>query len=301
MRIAHIINTIKLQKNNELYTAQEITFSTLQAAKKFTLTNAQIELYSTQYPEDRGVVPDFITCLSDLEHSVLDLNSKWKGKKLPFISEILSKGKEIPNFDFLIYTNIDIALMPHFYNYVVDKLNNGHDAIVINRRRISKNYKFPEDINSMYSDLGLSHPGFDCFIVKKELIDTFYFGQICIGTPFLEVSFLHNIASFAARPLYVMDAHLTFHLGTEVLSNRKKNDVYWHNRKTYFNEIRPKLAHNFKLSQFPYFDHKFHLRSMKWMLNPAVFMREYIRLECKHLSKKLMIFLKEFRWKLLQR
>lgn len=273
----------------------------MKRSKEWCVENENITFYCTQFEEDHSVIPDYFSPLSDLKRSVIDVNPALKGKKLPLIGDILEKSKEIKAFDYLIYTNADIAVMPHFYNFVLDQLSNGHDAIVINRRRISGKYKFPEDLSLMYSDQGRSHPGFDCFIVKRALIEKFVFNDICIGIPFLEVSFIHNIASFADNPLYVMDAHLTFHIGTEVLEKRTKNLYYWHNRKIYFEKIQPKLKQGFTLSRFPYANERIPIRSLKWILNPGLFTREYIRLERKHLLATIRSKIKELRWRILAR
>jgi hypothetical protein len=301
VKIAHIINPVNVQKKTELYSAQIVTYASMDLARKWYLGDSEISFFSTQFKEDYDMIPEYITPLSDLNRSVLDVNPKLNGKKLPLIADILEKSNEINAFDYLIYTNVDIALMPQFYSFVVNQISKGHDAIVINRRRLSKKYNFPEDMSLMYSDLGLSHPGFDCFIFKKELIQKFIFNEICIGIPFLEVSFIHNIASFAKNPLYVLNAHLTFHLGTEVLSNRKKDEYYWHNRKNYFNTIQPKLAPTFKLANFPYFNENILLRAIKWGLNPALFTREYLKLEGRNTILKMKTIIDEIRWRILQR
>ena len=98
-----------------------------------------------------------------------------------------------------------------------------------------------------------------------------------------------------------MDAHLTFHLGTEVLPKGRKNAFYWHNRSIYFKKIEPQLAPHFKLSGFPYFNEKIPVRSLKWVLNPALFTRNYIRLERKNLLSRLRLIIQELRWRMLQR
>lgn len=301
MKIAHIINPVNVQKINDLFAAQKVTFESMIRAKKWYEGDAEINLYSTQFPEDHAIIPEYIHPLSDLKKSVLDVDSTLNGRKLPLIADILEKRNEIEDFDYLIYTNADIALMPHFYEFVTNKISEGHDAIVINRRRLSQKYNRIEELNLMYSDLGSSHPGFDCFVIKKALISEFIFHDICIGIPFLEVTFIHNIASFASNPLYVFDAHLTFHLGTEVLSNRKKDNYYWHNRKVYFNIIKPKLSQNFELAKFPYFNEKIVLRALKWSLNPALFTRDYIRLEGRSKFQKIKGLFDEVRWRILQR
>lgn len=273
----------------------------MERALIWSTDEVDVQVYTTQFEEDREIIPTHFIQLSNLKRSVLDVNPQLKERKLPLIGDILEKATEIEAYDYLIYTNADIALMPHFYSFVASQLLKGHDALVINRRRIGNHYQFPEDLDLMYADLGRSHPGFDCFVFKKELINQFILDNICIGIPFLEVSLIHNIASFAKHPLYVMNGHLTFHLGTEVLSSRQKNPFYWHNRNSYFRNIQPKLSRHFKLSGFPYFSERLTKRSLKWMLNPSLFTRNYIQLEGKNLIEKLRSFRNEWRWRLLQR
>ena len=83
------------------------------------------------------------------------------------IKDIFEKFNEVDDADYFIYTNVDIALMPYFYNVVFDYIKAGHDAIIINRRRLNKHYSSPNELQFMYADLGKSHPGFDCFIFNK--------------------------------------------------------------------------------------------------------------------------------------
>lgn len=269
-------------------------------AKQQSKTNALISLYTTQYEEDRSIIPAGFNILSNLERSVLDVNKKLQGKKLPLIGDILSKLKDAEASDYIIFTNMDIALMPHFYDAVFAYLEKGHDALVINRRRLSHTYSTVEELPLMYSDMGKSHPGFDCFVFKTELLEKFILDDICVGISFLEATLVHNIFSFAENPLYIPDAHLTFHIGMDVLVPRN-NAFYHHNRRCFFDKIQPQLKPHFELKKFPYNSLPMPKRALKWILNPSLFTRNYLQLEGKNLFQRTKARLDEIRWRILQR
>lgn len=269
-------------------------------AKNFTDLNVQI--VTTQYEEDRAIIPDSFQILSNLQRSVLEVNTSLTKRKLPLIHDILQKTKEVTTGnDYIIFTNVDIALMPYFYESVNALLQQGHDALVINRRRLSNTYSNVEELPLMYADLGKSHPGFDCFVFHQSLLDRFILDDICVGISFLEVSLMHNLLAFAQKPLYVPDAHLTFHIGMDVLVPRKQNPFYWHNRKTYFEKIQPQLRDKFDLGKFPYADEKLPIRALKHALNPSLFTRNYLELEANSWKQRIKNRLDEIRWRILQK
>nr|WP_315164614.1 hypothetical protein [uncultured Flavobacterium sp.] len=298
--LIHIINPVKVAKNSDLFYAQPITFESILVAKNFSKHKEKITLCTTQFEEDKSIIPEGFIQLSNLDQSVLDVNSELKSRKLPLIKDILNKIKEIGPCDYCIFTNVDIALMPHFYDTVFEYLEKGHDAIVINRRRLSNQYTKVEDLPLMYADLGKSHPGFDCFVFKRSLLDSFILESICVGISFLEVTLVHNLFSFAKKPLYIPDAHLTFHIGMDVLVPRK-NNFYYHNRSVFFETIYPKLKPYFLLKKFPYGTLNFPNRMIKWLLNPSLFTLNYLSLEKKNIFQIVKAYLDEIRWRILQR
>lgn len=298
--IAHIINPVKVNESSDLYNSQFITFASIENAKNYCNCQAEITICTTQFEEDKSIIPNSFSVLSNLAYSILDINKKLSGKKLPLIKDILLKTSEVPNTDYIIYSNSDIALMPFFYDFVIEKIKENHDAIIINRRRITNKFNSKEQLPQMYAELGKSHPGFDCFIFKKELLSKFILGNICVGIPFLEVTLIHNIIAFAQNPLFVADKHLTFHIGMEVMPKRDK-DYYWTNRTEFFENIYPKLKPYFSLKKFPYAYLPFYKRAIKWVLNPSLFTSNYLHLEGKNLATKFKFLLNEIRWRILQR
>lgn len=300
IRVAHIINPVKVTEKSDLFYAQPVTFESMRKAKLFSTWNDQIGLYTTQYEEDKEIIPPDFIQLSNLSRSILDLNRSLKGKKLPLIADILEKIDHEVEAEYVIYTNMDIALMPGFYDYVFQKIYEKHDVIIINRRRIESRFQSIDQLPEMYAELGRSHPGFDCFVFKKSYIKQLILNQICIGISFLEVSLIHNLMTIAEKPLFVPDAHLTFHLGMDVLVERN-NAFYHHNRKVYFQEIQPYLKANFVLEKFPYGTLPLPKRALNWMLNPSLFTRNYLHLQGKSWRRKIKLRLDEWRWRILQR
>lgn len=301
MKLLHLVNPVKVTKSPELYTAQPITFASMLNAKDFTKNTAiEVVLACTQYSEDKEIIPEYLHQLSNLNKSVTDCNSALSGRKLPLLKDILSKSKEIENVDYIIYTNVDIGLMPYFYDAVASYINKGNDAVIINKRRVTSNFNQVEQLPEIYANLGKSHPGFDCFVFKASLLEKLLLDDICVGVPFSGVSLLHNLVAFSENPLILKDSHLTFHIGMNVLGF-KKDLYYQHNKYIYFNKIYPNIKSKFDLNKFPYAEKTALKRMMSWILNPSIFTVDYLNLEGKSSIQKMKLKLDEIRWRILQR
>lgn len=299
LRIAHIINPVKVPEDTELAIVQPITFESMRVARDFA-TGIDIQLLSTSYPEDNEIIPDYFIKAPDLQRSVRDIADFHSKKKLPFIKDILERLYESSEAEWLIYTNADIGLMPHFYTAVAQMINAGHDAILINRRRISRQYHSVEQLPAIYGDIGGSHPGYDCFVFHRDLLSRFVLDDICIGVPFIEVSLLHNIIATAANLRHVDDMHMTFHIGMEVMPPVDR-DLYRHNRATYERQIRPQISVHFDSTKFPYAALPLCRRMVKYALNPCYSSALMLELEGKTLIRKIKMVLDEYRWRILAR
>ncbi len=299
IRLAHIINPVKAREGVDLFKTQAITFKSIAQAKAFTSSNIQVSIFATCFENEVEIVPDYFTLLSFLEHNIRDIFKGNNFPQLPFIDEIFNKVKEV-DADYIIYTNADIALMPYFYEAVAFYISKGHDAISVNRRRLTYTHMSELSLPILYSDIGLSHPGFDCFIFKKELLNNFVLGKLCLGIPFVEVALLHNMAAFSSNPLYLTKEHLTFHIGAEVMPSRNKI-LYTYNRNLFFKTIYPVLKPMLSLQKLPYYALPMHKRALKWLLNPSLFTFNYLRLERLNVFKKMKYLMDEIRWRMLER
>jgi hypothetical protein len=300
IKLAHIVNPVKAPEGSELHRVQPVTLETIRRAKAFATGEVDVRLYAVGYQEDRTIIPDLFEILKDLERSALDFGTFTKEKKLPLIADILHRLYEHTDSDWLIYTNADICLMPQFYDAVAAMIAEGHDAILITRRRLSKQYSTIDQLPMMYSEIGGPHPGYDCFVFHRSLLDRFVLDHICIGVPFIEVTLLHNFVAFARNLKHADGLHLTFHIGMEVMPPVDQ-EYYRYNRTIYEKNILPILRPLFDINKFPYASLPLYKRLAKWMLNPCFSTALVVELEGKNLSRKIKILLDEVRWRILSK
>lgn len=287
MRLAHIINPVKVSKSSDLYTAQPITFESMRRAKEMAGNSGIcVDLFTTQYEEDRRIIPDYFTVLPNLERSVLDFETFSKEKKLPLIQDILSRLHEHSDADYFIFTNVDIGLMPEFYVKVRKYIETGLDAFIINRRRIKGTYKVVNDLPQIYLDKGLPHPGFDCFVFHRDLYPKIRLDNICVGVPFIGVTLAYNLFSFSEKMKLFDEEHLTFHIGLDVMP-RRDQEYYWYNRRQFDVIYNEYLKDKLQLKNIPYSNIFFIGRYWKWGMNPSLFIFKLMNLEWKMFKKKI--------------
>ncbi len=240
---AHIINPVKVEKSSDLYIAQPITFETMRIARDFCRKEIEVTRMTTQYPEDREIIPGHFEITPDLDRSILEIKKFKIPRKLPLIKDILDRlyTHTTDEHCYLIYTNPDIALMPYFYQAVYKFIRQGYDAFVIDRRTISDRYSSVEEIPLMYAEIGDSHPGYDCFVFKRDVYPHYKLGNICIGTAGVGRALLANMVAYSADFRELRDKHLTFHIGdAQTWRNEEYSDDFKENRHEYL-KIFPQL------------------------------------------------------------
>lgn len=301
MKLAHIINPVKVPSSSDLHLAQPVTFESIRVAQQYAQDKVSVELYTVCYAEDREIIPGWFTKLADLNRSVRDVANLPNGKKLPLINDILQSLYNSTTADYLIYTNMDIALMPQFYAAVSKLISiNQCDALLINRRGLTTTYKNPDELPLMYAEFGKPHPGFDCFVFKRELLNRFMLENICIGVPFIEVAMVHNLIAFAQKLKLVDDMHLTFHLGSEVMPP-VNTAMYNHNRNEYEQKIYPRIKPYLNIRKFPYALLPFHKRMLKWILNPVFRTHQVTEMEGKDFMRRIKYRIDSWRFSMLEK
>lgn len=214
-KFSHVINPVLVGPSSDLFVAQPVTFETMCTARRFAIGQIEVELYSVQFPEDEPLAPaDFIP-LPPLERSVLDCGQFQQQRKLPLLRDILDRLYQATDAEYLIYTNVDIGLLPNFYITIRKIIESGIDALVVNRRTISNNYTQINDIPLMYADPGKPHRGWDCFVFRNDLYPHFVLGEMCVGPPRFGLALLANMIAFSRTFQEFSDLHLTFHIGDE--------------------------------------------------------------------------------------
>ena len=277
-RVAHIINPFIAPASSDLAYAQPITFETLRMAKEKAREKMDIELLAACYAGDEAMVPAWIKKTTPLTRSVLDQQDFQKKIKLPFIADILEKAVHESTADYIIYSNVDIGLYPDFYTRLHTLLEEGYDALIINRKRIEPLYTRVSDLDKIWQQEGKKHPGFDCFIFHRELLSRMYLENICIGVPFIEISFSQNLFHLAKKFRLIETDNYTFHIGMEIFKKRAPKEYFMYNRKEYQKVIRqldPVLASK----NLPYADQWLPVRIIRWGLHPCIPIRLALKLE----------------------
>ena len=216
MRIRHIINPVAVTPASDLYVAQPITFASLVAAKQEADQHGlYVDICFTCYEEDRHIAEPLFRDAGALSRSVLDVARFRKPRKLPLIQDILGKALLGDKVDFIIYTNVDIAVKPEFYVEVTRLIDSGYDAFTINRRTLSKQYTSPAELPLMYRDPGSKHPGHDCFILSLECASRMHLGLGCVGANWIGRILLSNLIAHSKTFNTFETEFLTFHIGDD--------------------------------------------------------------------------------------
>jgi hypothetical protein len=216
IRIAHIVNPVRVSPSSDLYAAQPVTFASMQAAKAYAKEDAEVLLACTCYPEDRPIVPPGFLVTPLLTRSIMDVRSFAHERKFPVLKDILDRLYECSEgYDYLIYTNVDIGLQPYFYAVLVRLIRDGYDSLVINRRTVSTEYNSAEALPLIYAQAGEPHCGFDCFVFPREHYPEFFLGEACIGINWIGRVMLTNLLCTARKFKVLEDSHLTFHVGDD--------------------------------------------------------------------------------------
>ncbi len=277
-RLAHIINPFIANASSDLAIAQPITFKSIEIAKERAKETVDIELLAACFEEDASIVPDFIRKTAFLKKSVLELFEFNKKIKYPLIADILEKAMESSDAEFIIYSNIDIGLYPDFYLKVNELLKEGYDALIINRKRIEPQYTKVEEINQIFVQAGKSHPGFDCFVFHRSLFEKMFLENICIGVPFIEISFSQNLFHLAKKFRLVETRDFTFHLGMEIFKRRAPKEYFVYNRSEYKKLIK-KLDPVLQSKNLPFSHLWLPLRIIRYGLHPCIPIRLALKLE----------------------
>lgn len=235
MNIAHIVNVFDAPKTSDLHIAQPITFESMRVAKKYAAEKRiSVSLYVTQFHDEVDIVPSGFLTAGVLERSILDVGNFAIKRNLPIISDILENLYKSSDADYFIYTNVDIALTPDFYITISEIVNSGFDAFSVIRRQIPDHYSSSSQLNEMYQDVGRPHGGYDCFVFRRDSMQGFILGNICIGVPYIGGAMLANLVANSKKFKIFRNQHLTFHIGEDrPYISSALNDYIDHNKNEY--------------------------------------------------------------------
>jgi uncharacterized protein YqfB (UPF0267 family) len=278
LRIAHIVNIFQASETSDLKLAQEVTLASMIRARSCSKQADKIELLSAQTEGDILMVPKEFKATSPLTRDVTDLKMFSKKMQLPILKDILDRMYHESNAEYLIFSNVDIGVQPHFYDAVNDMIDAGHDAFMINRRRIEEKFNSVDQLDEMLAEKGKSHPGFDCFVFKRELYPNFSLAEVCIGVPFIEITLSQNLFCFAENPKVFTDEYLTFHIGMEIFKGRAPKEYLSYNGSQFWKAMR-EIWRQLDSRKWTHGNWWFPFRIVYWGLHPCFPIRLALKLE----------------------
>ena len=216
--IVHIINPVTVSESSDLFMAQPITFESMRLAKEIAEQEhpgLNVELLACVYPEDDELVPNYFEKTAQLQRSVRNIEPFSDKKKLPFIQEILDKAYEHSDFDFIVFTNVDISLYPNFYSEIYKMVTSGIDGICINRNTLPGGNYTAADLPHLVTLKGRPHEGIDCFVFKRSIIPQMQLGDAIIGTGPVGLFLAHNLLQLSKQFTWLGAEKLTFHIGDD--------------------------------------------------------------------------------------
>ncbi len=274
LSVFHFINPFSTQ-DTKLNRIQKITFESIECAADSEIEGITLRLGFVRHEKETLATNQRWVELPTLNRTVLDIDYFNDGKPYPLIADII-KSALSHEADFYIFSNMDIGVQPHFYQFVAGQIKAGYDGLIINRRRIGDEH-IDQTLDEIYKEKGKAHPGFDCFVFSREMAERMILGHICVGIPFVGVTLAHNIFAFAEKPKLFDQELLTFHIGEELFPPRHR-ELYWHNRKIFFRHILPKLYPHLSLNRMPFFEKPRLIQLLKWIMNPSLFTLLFFRL-----------------------
>ena len=238
IKFAHLINPFKCREDNPsyLYYAQPITFKSMILARNTVKNNIDIKLYSIHYPEDDKIIPKDFIKLPYLKRSTKTLFPKIsKNKKLPIIQDMFNSILEHSDADYIIFTNSDIGVQPHFYKVINNIIKSKNlESFSINRRdnlpkfRNKKQRLSPKHMDYIYKLKGKNHNGHDCFIIKRQVLEKINMGLMFTGYPPWGSILMSRLKNANNKHVIFRNLFLTFHLGSDRSWNKnKKRSPLW--------------------------------------------------------------------------
>ena len=231
-KLVHVINFFPPPNETVRKIQAHVTASMLAAQAR---DPERVVIGNTQLVDEEDQTPEgFLRC-PPLEKEIGQFLPA--ERRLTLIFEILSRAAALAGpEDYIIYTNSDVSLRPHFYVSLRALIRrHGFDAIVIDRKNIAADLLDAGDHALIEAEGGSIHPGHDGFVIRRRLFDRFIPTNTCIGVGGVSPALTYNMAALAELALIITNAPMIYHFGDD--RDWRKNKAFIpladHNRREY--------------------------------------------------------------------
>lgn len=225
----HIINPFPCPEDSEHGVASKITYESLRlAVDKAQQNGLQVEVKAVVLPGDEDAIKAPASLGGQLSRTIQDIHLLLPQRPYPLIADILNIGAGASSSDYLIFTNMDIAVQPDFYlqlHEIIEKRFEAGTPFTVYRRNIPSRYNRIEQLPEMYRESGEIAYGYDCFVFPRSFAADLDLGSCCIGAAhfdYLLFIALDAVSGFKVKR--INDLPLTFHIG---------NDIAWSSQIDY--------------------------------------------------------------------
>jgi hypothetical protein len=214
-RIAHVVNWFSADSASNA--VQRTAADTIRAAAaRAEACTMDVSLIACVAQGDASAAPAQFRAGAPLLRTVADVGRFQVHRPLPLLFDVLDCGAAAADArGYLVFTNSDICLLPHFYRSVQAILSMGIDCLIVNRRTVNDLSFYGVHPEIAMNDVGQKHPGLDCFVFPAAWVAEFARSNACVGAGWVMRSLLYNLVAKARRMLIMRDAHLTYHFGDD--------------------------------------------------------------------------------------
>lgn len=225
----HIINPFPCPEGSEHGIASAVTYESLRIATEIARQNGiQVDVKAVVLPGDESAIKAPASLAGLLDRTVQDIRLIEPKRLYPMIADILRIGADSTQCDYLIFTNMDIAVQPDFYIQlieVIEKRFEPNTPFTVYRRNIPNHYYSILQLPEMCKEPGQLAYGYDCFVFPRSLTSELDLGNTCIGAAHFDyLLFIALDAASGFRVKRINDLPLTFHIG---------NDIAWSSQINY--------------------------------------------------------------------
>lgn len=252
MKFTHILNPYPSSDSH-----QTLTLESLAAARSF----APFEVETRAVTFEGEPIPEGWSPTTPLTRTVAELADLTPPRPLPLLRDVLERGSRGARGDFLIYTNMDIAVQPHFYTALDALIKEGAQAFVVNRRWFTSPVR---DLSLLYCQLGRPHRGYDCFVFPRPVFPELDLGNLCLGIPWVGLGLFLNLRERIPSFQEFRNLHLTFHLGRDQPWEDPQWEAYRQHNRSELDGIRSRLQERGMDSSHPWLGERSQSWRQKW-------------------------------------
>ena len=215
----HLLNPFPARPGSEHAIASRVTWATLRAAHAHAVEQGvAVTCRAVVLPGDESAIEAPCSSTVHLARTVADVADLKPLRPLPLIGDLLKLGVESATSSHIVFSNMDIAVQPHFYtalHALVDKL--GIDVPFTVARTNIDAALADAPLEKLYAAEGSLGHGYDCFVIPSPLVAKLDLGNSCIGAPhFDQLLYMALDILSAGRVRSFNHEHLTFHLGNDI-------------------------------------------------------------------------------------